>query len=29
MQSGNSIKGRCVCEDDADELVHHIITWMK
>ena len=29
MRSGNSIKGRCVCEDDADELVHHIITWMK
>ncbi len=29
MQSGNSIKGRCVCEDDADDLVHHIITWMK
>ena len=28
-QSGNSIKGRCVCEDDAGELVHHIITWMK
>lgn len=29
FQSGNAIKGRTICEDDADDLVHHIITWMK
>ena len=29
FQSGNSISGRTVCEDDADELSHHIITWLK
>ena len=28
-QSGNSISGRTICEDDADDLSHHIITWMK
>lgn len=25
-RSGNSILGRCVCEDDADDLENHIIT---
>lgn len=29
LRSGNTITGRCVCEDDADELEHHIITWMR
>jgi uncharacterized cysteine cluster protein YcgN (CxxCxxCC family) len=29
IRSGNTILGRCVCEDDADELDQHIITWMK
>ena len=28
IRSGNTILGRCVCEDDADELDQHIITWM-
>lgn len=27
--SGNGICGRTVCEDDADDLVHHMITWIK
>ena len=29
IRSGNTILGRCVCEDDADELDQHIITWMR
>jgi len=27
IQSGNCICGRTICEDDADDLAHHIITW--
>jgi len=29
FQSGNNISGRTVCEDDADDLTHHMITWLK
>ncbi len=29
FQSGNGILGRTLCEDEADELTHHIITWLK
>ena len=27
--SGNGISMRTVCEDDADDLVYHIVTWVK
>ena len=29
LQSGNGITGRTLCEDDADDLEHHIIDWIK
>jgi hypothetical protein len=29
VRSGNTILGRCICEDDADDLAQHIITWMR
>ena len=27
--SGNGIGGRTVCEDEADDLEHHIIDWIR
>lgn len=29
FQSGNGVRGRTVCEDDADDLTHHMIDWLK
>ncbi len=29
FDSGNGINGRTICEDDADELHHHLIDWIK
>lgn len=29
FRSGNGILGRTLCEDEADDLTHHIITWLK
>jgi uncharacterized cysteine cluster protein YcgN (CxxCxxCC family) len=29
FKSGNGITGRTICEDDADELHHHLIDWIK
>ncbi len=29
FSSGNGINGRTVCEDDADDLFHHIIDWIQ
>lgn len=29
FDSGNGICGRTICEDDADELHHHLIDWIK
>lgn len=28
FESGNGIPGHSVCEDDADDLEHHIIDWI-
>jgi Uncharacterized conserved protein len=27
--SGNSIGGRTICEDKADDLEHHLIDWIR
>jgi len=29
FRSGNSIGGRTICEDDADDLSHHLIDWIR
>lgn len=29
VYSGNCICGRTLCEDEADELTHHIISWVS
>jgi uncharacterized cysteine cluster protein YcgN (CxxCxxCC family) len=28
-RAGHSILGRSICEDDADELENHLITWVR
>ncbi len=27
--SGNAISGRTICEDEADDLLHHLIDWIQ
>lgn len=29
FESGNSIRGRAVCETEADDLEHHLIEWVR
>ncbi len=29
FRSGNGIAGRTICEDDADQLDHHLIDWIR
>ena len=29
FHAGQRICGRTVCEDDADELIQHIVTWLR
>ena len=29
VQAGHGIGGRTICEDDADDLTHHLIDWIK
>ena len=29
VQAGHGIAGRTICEDDADDLTHHLIDWIK
>ena len=29
FRTGNGINGRTICEDDADDLTQHMVTWIK
>ncbi len=29
LASGNGITGRTICEDEADDLSHHLVDWLR